>query len=138
MAQKSVAGPLSIVLLVLGVLAVVGELTFAGPCVHADGSLATCHAAGQATWVLGAAVALCALVQIFVAKPAAKGALSCVMAVLGVAMMLAPGTLFPLCMMQTMRCWTALRPFAMLCGIVIAIVALVSAVLCFRAQAKRR
>ena len=137
MEKKGVTRPLSIVLLVLGVLAVVGALTFAKPCVHADGSLATCHSAGQAIWILGAVVALCALVQLFSGKLAVKSALADVMAVLGVVMVLAPGTLFPLCMMQTMRCWTTARPFAMLVGGVIAVVALVSAILCFRAQGKK-
>ena len=53
----------------------------------------------------------------------------------GVFATIAPGGLFALRMVQTMRCWTIMRPFALVFGIVIAFA---GAAMLFRAYARNR
>ena len=124
--------PLLVIACLLGVLLVVGVLTFAGPCVHEDGSTSACHDASVAILVAGVASALAALVALISSNHAVTGALSVIAAFAAAFAAFAPGNLFGLCMMQTMRCWTIMKPFALVCGGAIALLALIQAVIAFR------
>lgn len=116
-----------VVLLVVSLFAIVGVLTFAGPCVHDDGSTGMCFDASLAIVAAGAVAALLAAATIAARPGTATVAMDIAAACAGVFMAATPGTVFALCMMQTMRCWTLMRPFALVCGIAIAVVALVRA-----------
>lgn len=123
---------LGLVGVVIGVLATMGVLTFAGPCVHDDGGHGMCFDASLAVAVLGGLVAIGCIATLFLRSGKAAGVVALCVAACGALMVASPGTLFGLCMMETMRCWTIMRPFAMLCGIVVVCVALVQAILLFR------
>ena len=130
--MKSAFKPLGIAQIVVAVLLVAGVLNFAGPCVHDDGSVATC---AQASWgIIGGGVFLfgAALAQLVVETRAARIACAVICAALGVFIILAPGTIMPLCMMETMHCQAVMKPFAQICGGVAILLALVSAVLAVR------
>ena len=129
--------PLLAVTAALALLLAAGVLTFAGPCVHEDGSTAACSAASQA--ILAAAIAsfIAAVVSLLLGSRRAQGALSLVAALAGAFAVAIPGGLFGLCMMQTMRCWTAMRPFAMVVGALICLCGIVAAVRAFRSKAGR-
>ena len=122
---------LPIVAGVLALLLVVGVLTFAGPCVHDDGTASVCQASQQGVIASGA-VALVACVGAAIAKGKARGALLLIAAVAGMFAAFAPGNVFALCMMATMRCHTVMQPFAQFIGIALAAVALIGAVRAFR------
>lgn len=124
------------VIVVLAIFVVVGVLTFAGPCVHEDGTRGGCYAASLAIAGLAIAAAGVAVFSMFSTTPQARGMQAIVAAALGMAMAIAPGTVVPLCMVQTMRCWTTMRPFAIALGAAIALIAIIQAVVSFRA-AKR-
>ena len=117
-------------------LLAVGVLTFAGPCVHEDGSPGSCFGASQA--VLAAAVAslVFAIAGIAVPNKRIGGALGLAAACAGIVAAASPGGLFGMCMVQTMRCWTIMRPFSLVLGVVIALCGIVAAVMCFRAQGR--
>ena len=102
-------------------IALIGVFTFAGPCILEDGSTASCYGAAQAIIGFSIGGLICADIAIFWRKSMIKKVFSLLCAVFGILMALAPGTLFPLCMMHTMRCWTTMRPFAMVFGIVLAL-----------------
>ena len=49
-----------------------------------------------------------------------------------------PGSVLPLCSMQSMRCWLIMRPFAIALGAAIVLVAVIQAVLIFRKSANKQ
>lgn len=120
--------PLAIASLVVAVLLAVGALTFAGPCIHEDGSSAACHTASIAIAGSGILAAVAALGSLLVRDGKLAGGMLLVSAVAGLFAALSPGMLFGLCMMQTMRCWTVMKPFALVCGGALFLCALVAAI----------
>lgn len=97
-------------LLVLGIVFLVGILTFFRPCgPMEDGGWMTCHWAGQA--VMGAAGALLALsvIRLFVSGRVRIG-LDLAAIVVSVMAALIPGRLIGLCMMADMRCRAVMTP----------------------------
>lgn len=129
--------PLLAVTAVLAALLAVGVLTFAGPCMHEDGSQAACFAASQA--ILAAAIAsfFAVVAALLLRNQRAQGVLALVAALAGAFAAASPGGLFGLCMVQTMRCWTTMRPFAMVVGVLICLCGVVAAVRAFRSKAGR-
>ena len=102
--------------IVIPILLIAGVLNFAGPCSHDDGTVATC---AQASWgIIGGGVFLLgtALAQLVVESRGARIACAVVCAALGVFIILIPGTILPLCMMETMHCQAVMKPFAQVCG----------------------
>lgn len=123
---------LSVIQIAFAILLIGGVFNFAGPCVHDDGSVATC---AQASWgIVGGGVFLlgAALAQMVVESRVARIVCAIICGALGVFIILVPGTILPLCMMETMRCWTVMRPFAMLCGGASILVAIMSIVFALR------
>ena len=117
---------------VAAVLLAVGALTFAGPCVHDDGSVAACHAAAHAVVACGVIAAMASLAALFPRNVRTAWCLAFVSAAAGLFAAVSPGTLFGLCMMQTMRCWTVMKPFALVCGGVVFLCALIGAIALLR------
>ena len=109
--KKNVCG---IILAVLGAAIAAGAATVLGPCVHEDGSAAACTAAGTAVLCGGCVLAALAAAILCVRSPAARTVLFfvalCACAV-GTAL---PGTIFPLCKMDTMRCRAVMQPAAII------------------------
>ena len=134
--SKIRSNPAALVALVFAGLLAVGVLTFAGPCVHDDGSVATCHAASIAVIGAGAAGFVAALAGLLISGSKGSVELYAVSAIAGAFAAAGPGVLFPLCMMQTMHCWTVMRPFALICGIALCITAVVAAIMASRQASK--
>jgi len=112
-----------VILLVLSLLLIVGVLSFAGPCgVHDDGSVSSCFWAGRALLGIGVVITVLSLVRVFERDEGERRGLSLAVACLGVLVVCVPGALIDLCMMQTMRCHTVMRPFALGVGIALALV----------------
>lgn len=122
--QNDKAQPLvGIVLTVLSSILLVGILTFAGPCgVHDDGPVSSCYWASRAVLGVGVVLVVISLVRIFERDEGERRGLSFSAALLGVLVAVLPGVLIDLCMMQTMRCHTVMRPFALVMGVLIAVV----------------
>lgn len=134
MIQSMKRKPFTVATLALGILLVVGVLTFAGPCVHDDGSHSTCYAASCAALAAGVVVVASSAVSLLSPNATLHKALSVVSALAGVLAAASPGGIFELCMMQTMRCWTVMRPFSLVIGILICLCAVVAAVGAMRAK----
>jgi len=118
-----------------GAVLALGVLTFAGPCVHDDGSAAACAAAAHAVLAAG----IIALIAGFAGAVTRGIQIQTIASIVGIAAgifaTVAPGGLFPLCMMQTMRCWTMMRPFSLVLGVVVAVA---GAAMLFSAYARNR
>ena len=128
--------PFVVMSLAMAIVLIGGVLSFAGPCVHDDGTSATCHTASYLIVASGLIASVCALAAFFLKRPLAAGAFSLIAALGGLCAALAPGTLFTLCMMHTMRCWTVMRPFALICGGILCLSALCAAITLFHTHRK--
>lgn len=119
--------PFHVAAFVFTVLLIVGIVTFAGPCVHEDGSAAVCQGAAHAVVVAGVVACISTLVSLIVRSLKVSGVCVLVAACCGAFAVIAPGVLFGMCMMQTMRCWTVMRPFTLVCGAALLLCAVIAA-----------
>ena len=95
---------------ILAILTAAGSRTVLGPCIHEDGSLGTCHWAGQAVFGTALLLAVQSLFALFLKKSDARKGMFLAMfwtAMLGISF---PGMLIGLCGMATMRCRAVMRP----------------------------
>lgn len=134
MTHKQMFKYLNYAILAVGAILIVGLFTFAGPCAHDDGSLSECF--NSATGIGGAALFLVgvAMFGLFDVTPTVRIILGVLGVALGLFAAFAPGNLLPLCMMETMQCRAVMQPFAMVMGVVAAILSAAQAVLGFRVR----
>ena len=136
-AKHDQASPLvGIILLILSILLVVGNHTFAAPCAMHDGAWGPCHWIERA--LLGVNVVLIVIsgVRVFERDEGERRGLSFACACLGVLVALLPGFLIETCVDSTMACNEAMRPFVHCIGIVIALVGGTDLVMRLRAIGK--
>ena len=100
----------ALVTLVLAVLAVAGVKSFAGPCVHEDGSFGPCHWAGQALFGLSIVIAAESVIVLWRKDAGLRRGLYLAMMLTAMLGILMPGTLISLCVMESMRCRMIMRP----------------------------
>ena len=119
-----------LILTVLSAVFLAGIRTVFTPCGSAeDGSWMTCHWAGQAVTGLAAVLFAISLIHLFIQKTEIKQGLSLAMIPAAVLTALLPGNLISLCMMNTMRCHSLMRPFVIVMGILYAVSGCVKLVL---------
>ena len=99
-----------IILTVLALIIAVGSMTVLGPCVHEDGSEAPCAGAARAILADGVLLAVLGVLMLFIKSPKARATLFMVAAIAALAGILLPGTLLPICKMDTMHCRMIMRP----------------------------
>ena len=99
---------LTVILLVLAVIIAVGSVTVLGPCVHEDGSEAPCTGTGRAILADGILLAVLSVFLLFIKAPKMRLILFMITAVAALTGILMPGTLLPVCKMDTMHCRTYL------------------------------
>ena len=85
----------------------------------------TCHWAWIAVLSIAVVLSVQSILRLFFKSGEAKRGISAAMLPLAVLAAIVPKTLINLCMMNTMHCHTMMRPFAIVMGIVIAVLALV-------------
>ena len=93
-------------ILVMAVVIALGSQTFLSPCIHEDGTFGPCHWAGRMETGIGCALAVLALLAIFM-KGRGVFLSICPVCVLGI---VTPGVLIDLCHMPTMRCRMLMQP----------------------------
>ena len=100
----------ALILLVLAAVIAVGSVTVLGPCVHEDGSAGPCAKAAGAILADGCVLALLALLILILQARKIRIGLFAAAAIISVIGILLPGTLFPLCKMDTMHCRAVMQP----------------------------
>ena len=105
----------------LSAVLAVGSQTFLRPCVHEDGSASVCTPAGTLLLVFGVAAAVLSLARLAGVGRGTRLLLSALTLAAGVLIILTPGVLSPLCMMETMRCRMITKPAAQVAGTLIAL-----------------
>lgn len=100
----------ALILLVLAAVIAVGSATVLGPCVHEDGSAGPCAKAGKAILIDGCVLAALAVLILILRSPGVRRGLYAAAAAASAAGILLPGTLYPLCKMDTMHCRAVMQP----------------------------
>ena len=129
---------LSITQLALCVLLTVGVRTFLRACVHEDGSFGACHGAETAVFAAGAVLSLlsCAAI-LFDGSGIRLAVLAAAMAAALLAALL-PGRIMPLCMMESMRCNSVMKPAVWLLAAAVFVLAAVQMLIQIRQNRKDR
>ena len=115
----------AIMVLIIAALIAVGSVTVIGPCIHADGSAAACTETGKAIFIDGCVMAALALLMMLIRKPGVRIILFAAAFCAAVVGVLLPGTLMPLCKMDTMHCRAVMQPAVIILSGVAAIAALI-------------
>ena len=107
-------------MLMLSIILTIGVSTVFSACdAKEDGTWMHCHDVQTHIMYIGIALILVSGVCLFINNKKAGIVLSLIQAVSGVMIMLLPGTLMSMCMMTTMHCWSVMKPFATVMGVLI-------------------
>lgn len=117
----------SVVLLVLSVVLAIGVNTFISPCKEQteSGMWMSCHWAGRAVFVLSLVLIIMSVLFFVFKENAEKRGVAAAMIPTSLAAAFLPQNAISLCMMETMRCHTLMRPGVMVFGILIAVFSVV-------------
>ena len=128
-------GVSDIILLVLSVVFLIGILTFFAPCSpRDDGSWMTCHWAGQAVTGIAAVLLVISVIHLVVKDAKVKQGLALAMIPVALFSIILPGNMIDLCMMDTMRCRSVMRPATL----IVSVLVIVSAAFDLILQRKKR
>ncbi|MDO5300607.1 MAG: DUF4418 family protein [Clostridia bacterium] len=117
-----------VVLLALGLLLLIGAGTFLRPCEHDDGAVSTCYWAGRMIRGLGAVLSAQALGFVIFRRASARCALALSMIPVTILSILTPGGLIRLCLMDSMRCNSIMKPGVMVISFIMLAAAAAAAV----------
>ncbi len=110
---------------VLSVLLVLGVLTVFSPCgPKEDGTFMRCRSVRSAVLLTASGIALIQLLGTFFHGRVLRAAADAVSAAGCVLLFLLPGVIMPMCMMHTMRCYTAMQPFVRILSVPIGLFSL--------------
>ena len=119
--------------LALSVLMAAGVQTEFRACAQKeDGIWMHCHEVQKYLFIIGIILALLSVLGLAVKKRTAAILLDFASIVLAAAAVLLPGTVMQMCMMDTMRCYTMMQPFARVTGGVLILVSVIDIIKLFR------
>ena len=109
-----------IVILAIGILFLIGSLTFFKACdAREDGGWMTCHWANQAVTGIAAVLAAEGLIHLLLSDSKIKIGLDAALIPTAVLAALIPDRLISLCMMDTMRCHAVFAPGVLVSAILV-------------------
>ena len=119
--------------LALSVLMAAGVQTVFRACAQKeDGTWMHCHEVQKYLFIIGIILALLSVLGLAVKKRTAAILLDFASIVFAAAAVLLPGTVMQMCMMDTMRCYTMMQPFARVTGGVLILVSVIDIIKLFR------
>ena len=119
--------------LALSVLMAAGVQTVFRACAQKeDGTWMHCHEVQKYLFIIGIILALLSVLGLAVKRRTAAILLDFASIVLAAAAVLLPGTVMQMCMMDTMRCYTMMQPFARVTGGVLILVSVIDIIKLFR------
>jgi hypothetical protein len=119
--------------LALSVLMAAGVQTVFRACAQKeDGTWMHCHEVQKYLFIIGIILAMLSVLGLAVKKRTAAILLDFASIVLAAAAVLLPGTVMQMCMMDTMRCYTMMQPFARVTGGVLILVSVIDIIKLFR------
>ena len=97
---------------VISLFCAIGVMIFFDACCpKADGTWMRCHSARQMVLCVSGCLILMMLIPAFIKNRKAKFIFYIAGFAGGILLFLVPGIIKPLCMMQSMRCYTAMQPY---------------------------
>ncbi len=106
----------------LSLLLALGVSTVFSACgVKEDGTWMRCHGVQNTVTLLAAAMTALLALRVFMKREMLRAVFSVIALIGAVLCCLLPGTLQPLCMLHTMRCYTVMTPFVRILSVLIAI-----------------
>ena len=109
--EKKGIGVCPLLQIVLNTIFFIGIQTTFAPCApHEDGTWATCHWAGEALLGIAAVMLVMSLLHLLPLRTGMKEGLVFAMIPVSFLIIVLPGRLIPLCMMETMRCHVVMQP----------------------------
>jgi len=104
---------------VISLFCAIGLMTFCRACdLKPDGSWMRCHAAQMMAFAVSLCLTLIMLCPAFIKNKLARSIFYVLGLAGGILLFLVPGIIKPLCMMQTMRCYTHMQPYVRVLSIV--------------------
>ncbi len=114
----------SLIPAVFGLVLAIGVMTVFSACGSKDdGTWMHCHDAQNAVAVCGGIITALFLLAALIRNKALRVLLNIAALAAGAAAFLIPGVIMPMCMMNTMRCYTVMQPFVRIMTVVIVILA---------------
>lgn len=120
------AGVADAVLTVIPIALFLLVRSFAGACVHEDGSPVVCATTAHVLTGLAIAGTVLCCLRILAADRATKRSFDLLLTIAGIAIAAMPGNMLPLCADTTMQCHTLMTPVARVLGVAL----IVGAILC--------
>ncbi len=121
--QKKKSIIFDIVIIAISLFYVLGTaLIFTSCPPKDDGSFMTCHWAWKAVVSCAVVLLIQSVIRLLFHNHTAKAAISAAMIPIAVLSAIIPNNIIKLCMMTDMHCHTALKPFALVMGIIISLV----------------
>ena len=115
----------NIVTLILSLILSVGVMTFADACHNKMmGKWMHCHYVQMDVFYIGIGLIVVSLPALFIKNEKIALISAFVQMALEVVAILLPGTIMDMCMMHTMRCYSVMKPFVTVMGILVIISAL--------------
>ena len=126
---------LAIVSLALALGLSAGVMTVFRACpAKEDGSFMHCHDVQMAVFTIGIALSILALAGLLVKSRILMSGICGLSALLALSAALLPGRIMNMCMMETMRCYTLMKPFVTVMSLLIIISSLVRLGLAFNTR----
>ena len=120
--------------LAISILLAGGIMTVFRACAQKeDGTWMHCHYAQMNVFYIAVVMVVISLINLFVSNRKFGAGLWAVSIILSIIVILIPGTIMGMCMMDTMRCWAVMKPFVMIVCVLMIIVSLVGNVMDMRA-----
>lgn len=113
---------LSLIPAAISLLLMIGVMTVFNACgPKDDGTFMHCHDAQKAAASCGAVTTVLLTVSAFIRNKAVRIVLDSVVLILSGVTFFIPGTIMPMCMMNTMRCYSVMQPFVRIMTVILAI-----------------
>ncbi len=126
MDRKHRIGIIDIFLTAVSAFYLIGIRTLFSACGQKeDGTWMSCHWAGQAVTAIAAVLLVISVMRIIISDVKIRTGLSAAMIPTAVSGIFVPGTLVSLCMMDTMRCHTVMRPFVMIMSAAVSVICVI-------------
>ncbi len=126
---------LSLIPAIVSLLLVIGVLTVFSACGKKDdGTWMHCHDVQNMVAVCGTVMTVLFVICAFVTNKVLRLILNLAAFAAAIVAFLLPGTIMPMCMMNTMRCYTIMQPFARIMSAVAALSALIGMISALRAK----
>ena len=110
---------------IAGVVLAIGVSTAFQACAQKeDGTWMQCHEAQLVICALAVGIEVQALVRLFISRRAIQAALGVLIIIAAVFALFVPGTIYGMCMMDTMRCHAVMAPFTLVMGVLIIVFAI--------------